>query len=407
MSGGVLFVHINFPAQFADLAGVLLGRGVRCMALGGTSARALGDMPVARWSNARGSTPGIFPLATRAEADLIRGRAALEGARALKASGYAPELIIGHPGWGETVLLREAFPKARQILFHEFFYAGRGLDIDFDAEFIPPTEDMVLAGTAKNAVMSLALTQADAIVAPTPFQAGTLPKVFRPLTRIIHEGVDVDAIRPGPPEPFEVPEGPTLAPGTPVITHVNRNLEPMRGLHVFLRALPRLQAEVPQAHAVVIGSPSLRGYGGAAPDGRSWKDFILDTVPGLDLSRVHFTGPLPHERMLAALRLSTAHVYYTYPFVLSWSLAEAMASGCYVIGSDTAPVRDAIQDGVNGKLVGFFDIDGLSSALVQACRTPDAFAAQRAAARATAEAMFSRARGRAAWLTLIKDVAGI
>jgi glycosyltransferase involved in cell wall biosynthesis len=407
MSDGVLFVHINFPGQFADLASVLTARGVRCMALGGTSARPVGDMPLARWSNPRGSTPGIFPLATRAEADIIRGRAALEGARALKASGYAPKLIIAHPGWGETVLLREAFPDAKQILFHEFFYAGRGLDIDFDDEFQPPTEDMVLAGTTKNAVMSLCLAQADAIVSPTPFQAATLPRAFRPLTRIIHEGVDVEAIRPGAAEPFEVPGGPTLSPGTPVVTHVNRNLEPMRGLHIFLRALPRLQAEVPDAQAVIVGAPSLRGYGGATPDGRPWKEVILDTVSGLDMSRVHFTGPLPHAQMLAALRLSAAHVYYTYPFVLSWSLAEAMASGCYVIGSDTAPVRDAIQDGVSGKLVGFFDVAGLSQAIIEACRTPGAFAAHRAAARATAEAMFSRAKGRKAWLSLIRQVAGI
>lgn len=408
MSGGVLFVHNNFPAQFADLARALLDRGVSCTAIAGAQARGIEGMPVARWKNARGSTPGIMPLATRAEADLIRGRAALEAARALKASGYAPDLIIGHPGWGETVLLGDAFPDARRILFHEFFYAGRGLDIDFDTEFLPATDDMILAGTSKNAVMALALSQADVIVAPTPFQAATLPDVFRPRTRIIHEGVDVGAIRPGPAAPFQVPGGPVLAPGTPVITHVNRNLEPVRGLHILLRALPRLLAEVPDAQVLIVGEAAGRGYSGAAPDGRAWKDFLLDKAGGgLDFARVHFTGPLPHAAMLAALRLSTAHVYYTYPFVLSWSLAEAMASGCYVIGSDTAPVRDAITDGVEGKLLDFFDVDALSGALIEACRTPGAFAAQRAAARAKAEAMFDRAKGRAAWLALVNEVAGI
>jgi glycosyltransferase involved in cell wall biosynthesis len=140
----------------------------------------------------------------------------------------------------------------------------------------------------------------------------------------------------------------------------------------------------------------------------NWKDFILEREgPGLDLSRVHFTGPLPHDQMLAALRLSTAHVYYTYPFVLSWSLAEAMASGCYVIASDTAPVRDAIANGVNGRLLDFFDVESLSKALVAACRGEVEATAMRAAARASAETLFSRATGRAAWLALIKDVAGI
>ncbi len=408
MSGGVLFVHNNFPAQFADVARTLVARGVRCCAIGSETAPGVEGLSIARWKLNRGTTPDIFPLAVRAEADLIRARGALDAALRLKGHGYDPALIIGHAGWGEMTLLREAFPNARQIVFHEFFYAGRGLDIDFDQEFITTTEEMILTGTTKNLTMALTLAHADAIVSPTPFQASTLPQRLRPGVRIIHEGVDVGAIAPGPAEPFQVPEGPLLAPGTPVITHVNRSLEPMRGLHILMRALPRLQAEIPDAHAIIIGTPSNRGYSGNAPEGKTWKDVILERVEGrLDMSRVHFTGPLPHARMLAALRLSTAHVYYTYPFVLSWSLSEAMASGCYVIGSDTAPVRDAITDGINGKLLPFFDVDALSAALIGACRAPQGYAAQRVAARQAAIAMFDREKGRAAWLDLIKEVAGI
>ncbi|HEY3694270.1 glycosyltransferase [Phenylobacterium sp.] len=408
MTNGVLFVHSNFPAQFADLARSLAARGVACAAIGGPNSPGLRGMSIARWNNRQGSTPGIFPLASRAEADLIRSRSALDAARRLRAHGCDPALIIGHPGWGEMALLADAFPDARQIAFHEFYYRGRGLDIDFDTEFKPPTEDMILAGTTKNAVMALSLAQADAIVAPTRFQADTLPPGLRPHARIIHEGVDTEAIRPGPAEAFQVPYGPVIEADTPVITHVNRNLEPLRGLHILLRALPRLQAEVPQARTIIVGSPANRPYGGGSPDGRPWKDFLLDELDGrLDMSRIHFTGALPHDRMLAALRLSTAHVYYSYPFVLSWSLAEAMASGCYVVGSDTAPVRDAISDGVNGKLLDFFDVDALSGALIEACRTPHAFGALRAAARATAVETFDRAKGRAAWMDLIREVAGI
>jgi glycosyltransferase involved in cell wall biosynthesis len=408
MSDGVLFVHSNFPGQFADLARTLVARGVRCAALGGVTSPGVPGVTLARWNNRQGSTPGLFPLAVRAEADLIRGYAALEAARALKAQGFDPALIIGHPGWGETVLLKDVFPDARQILFHEFFYAGRGLDIGFDREFITPTEGGILAGTTKNAVMSLALAQADVIVTPTAFQASTLPPIFRAAARIIHEGVDISGATPGPAAPFQVPGGPLIAPGTPVITHVNRNLEPLRGLHILLRALPRLLDEVPQAQAVIVGHGEGRAYGGQAPDGKTWKEVILEGLEGrLDRSRVHFTGSLPRDQMLAALRHSAAHVYYTYPFVLSWSLAEAMASGCYVVASDTAPVRDAIEDGVNGRLLPFFDVDALSEALIEACRTPQAFAPLRAAARETALAKFDQARGRAAWLDLIREVAGI
>lgn len=408
MSDGVLFVHNNFPGQFADLTRILVERGVRCWAVGSATARDIPGVTVARGRNVKGSTEGIFPLATRAEADMIRGYGAYEAAKTLREQGCDPTLIIAHPGWGETVLLKEVFPQARQILFHEFFYAGHGLDIGFDTEFGEVTNTMVLAGTTKNAVMALSLAQADAIVAPTPFQASTLPPILRAAARVIHEGVDVEAASPGPAAPFQVPGGPLIAPGVPVITHVNRNLEPMRGLHILLRALPRLQAEIPDAQTIIVGRPQTRGYAGTAPDGKTWKDVVLESVAGqVDLSRVHFTGPLPHDQMLAAMRLSTAHVYYTYPFVLSWSLAEAMASGCYVVASDTAPVRDAIEDGVNGRLLPFFDVEALSDALIAACRNPSASAAMRAAARVTAVERFDNRKGRAAWLEVIREVSGI
>jgi glycosyltransferase involved in cell wall biosynthesis len=155
----------------------------------------------------------------------------------------------------------------------------------------------------------------------------------------------------------------------------------------------------------VIGTEKTRGYGGTAPGGGTWKQAIFDPLGDrIDPSRVHFLGRVEHERMLAALRLSTAHVYYSYPFVLSWSIAEAMASGCYVIGSDTAPVRDAIQDGVNGRLLPFFDVDALSEALIAACRDPQAAAPLRVRAREAAVEKFSRNNGRSAWLDVLREM---
>jgi glycosyltransferase involved in cell wall biosynthesis len=403
MADGVLFVHNHFPAQFRDLAETLLARGVRCAAISTREAPGIEAIRTARYALPRGTTPGIYPYAIRPEADLIRANAALGGARALKAEGFEPKVIVGHSGWGETVLLDEAFPEARQVLFAEFFYHGRGFDIGFDTEFIAPTDQAVLLGKTKNAVMALAYTDADAIVAPTEFQASTLPPVFRERCRVIHEGVDVDAIRPGPAADFPLADGRVVAPGTPVITHVNNKLEPLRGLHIFLRALPRLLEAVPEAQVLIFGESQAQGYGGAPPDGRSWKEVCLDGLD-LDVARVHFLGRTAHERMLAALRLSAAHVYYSYPFVLSWSLVEAMASGCYVIGSDTAPLRDAIIDGENGRLLPFFDVAALSEALVEACRDPGAYAPLRRAARQTAVASFSRTKGREAWLALLREM---
>lgn len=404
MRRGVLFVHNNFPAQFRALAEALVQRGIPCAAVGSNTAPGVQGVRIARYTLPRGTGKDVFRLAVRAEADLIRARSAYDAAAALKAQGFDPAVIVAHPGWGETVLLRELFPEARQVLFAEFFYHGRNSDIDFDNEFLPVTEEALLIGKAKSAVAALAFSEADAIVSPTRFQASRLPRRLTDGVRIIHEGVDVDAIRPGMAQPFALDDGRVLTPGTPVITHINNQMEPLRGLHIFARALPALLEAVPDAEVLVIGQAGTRGYGGTAPDDLTWKEVCFRGVEDrIDPARVHFLGKVPHPRMLAALQLSTAHVYYSYPFVLSWSLAEAMASGCYVIGSDTEPLRDAIEDGVNGRLLPFFDAGALAQAMIAACRDPAASAPLRAAARRTAEAMFSRTKGLAAWLDVLRE----
>ncbi|HEY8617820.1 glycosyltransferase [Phenylobacterium sp.] len=403
MGSSVLFVHNNFPAQFRALAEDLMGRGVTCAAIGAAASPGLPGVMQMRYKLGRGSTPNLLPLAVRAEADMLRGRGAYQAAKGLKAEGFTPDVIIAHSGWGEPLFLDEVWPDARRVMFAEFFYRGRGLDIGFDTEFFEHTEQSILLGKTKNAVMALCYSDAHAIVAPTPFQASTLPAAFQPLARVIHEGVDVDAIRPGPPQPFALPDGRVIQPGTPVITHINNQMEPMRGLHIFARALPELLRAVPEAQVLVIGEARQQGYGGTAPDGLTWKDVCFRGVE-IDPARVHFLGRVPHPVMLAALQISTAHVYYSYPFVLSWSLSEAMASGCYVIGSDTAPLRDAVEDGVSGRLLPFFDHQALSQAMIEACRDPAASAPMRAAARAAAVEKFDRNKGRAAWLDLLRDL---
>lgn len=402
MPSGVLFVHNNFPAQFRDLARTLLARGVPCWAIGQHHAPGLPGVGLARYALKRGTTEGILPAAVRPEADILRGESARRAARQLKEIGCDPAVIVAHPGWGETLFLEDIFPDARRILFSEFYYHPSRLDVGFDPEQGEVPDEQVVRVQAKNMGVTLALSQADAIVTPTRFQASVLPRAFQPAVRIIHEGIDVETISPAPAEPFEVAEGRAIAPGTPVITHVNNQMEPLRGLRVFARALPRLLSEVPEAQVIVIGQEKAQGYGGPAPEGKTWKQACFEGLQ-IDPARVHFLGKVPHERMIAALRLSTAHIYYTYPFVLSWSLVEAMALGCYVIGSDTPPLHDAIQDGVNGRLLPFFDVDALSQAMIDACRDPEASAPLRAAARQTAVAKFSQAEGRRKWLALLQE----
>src|SRR4051812_42878504 len=400
----LLFVHNNFPAQLGLIASAMAARGHDCRAVSSVTGRELAGIPLVRWGGIRGSTPGIFAPAVRAEADFIRGNAAAQAALRLREGGFTPDVIVGHPGWGETIFLGEVFPKARQVAYAEYYYRAHGGDVGFDPEFNAPSLDEKFRVHAKNATMAMAFGEADRIVAPTPYQAGLLPSVFRSRTAIIHEGVDIEAIRPDPNARATV-AGRTLDRSKPVVTFINRRFEPLRGYHIFLRALPRLLAEVPEAEILLIGSDRQAGYGLPPPKGATWKQIFLDEVKGsIDPSRVHFTGQVPHREMLAALSVSRAHVYYTYPFVLSWSLLEAMASECLVIASDTAPVRDAIRSGENGLLLDFFDHDALAGALIEACRAPERFAPMRKAARETVVADFNRARCSAAWVDLLEGL---
>lgn len=378
----ILFVHNNFPAQFGFVAEALVARGHRCAAVTSKTGQAIDGVSVVRWQSRRGSTPGILKEATRIEADLIRGGGAARAALALKQKGFDPAVIIGHPGWGETSYMRELFPNARQIVYAEYYYRSKGGDVGFDPEFPQPSDmpDYVLA--AKNAGMAMAFAEADRIVAPTPFQYSLLPDTFKARTSIIHEGVDTDYVVPRSGLGFKLRGGRVLDASTPIITFINRRFEPLRGYHIFMRALPKLMAAVPEAEVLLIGADEPGGYGRPADQGQTWGRHFLDEVRDrIDVKRLHFTGRVPHEVMLGALSISAAHVYLTYPFVMSWSLLEALASECLVIGSDTPPVRDAIAHGKNGILVDFFDYDGLADALIEACRSPGKFSRLRTAAR--------------------------
>jgi len=402
----ILFVHQNFPGQFPHIADAVQKRGHKVAAIGGANVKGRPGIDVRRWTLPRGSTPGIFDAATRAEADLMRGQAAAEAAMKLKADGFTPDLIIGHPGWGETLQLREVFPQARQMLFGEFFYRSHGADVNFDPEFERSTPISDFRIHAKNMGLALAYSEADMIVCPTPFQASLLPRGLQERIRVVHEGVDLDRARRIPNATFRLPDGRVLDGGKPVITFINRNFERLRGFHTFMRALPSFLERCPDAEVLLIGRDSTEVYGGSLPNGQTWKAKMLAEVGGrLDMSRVHFTGGVEHGEMVKALSISTAHVYFTYPFVLSWSLVEAMACECLIVGSDTAPLHDAITPGVNGLLRDFFDAEGLADTLVEICQDPAAYAPLRAAARATALERFDRATiGVPTWLKLIDEV---
>ena len=382
----ILFVHQNFPGQFPHLAPELAKRGHDCLALTDFANNRASPIPVLRYKH---EPAKVDPAATRLGRNYTlmsdRGVTVARAALQLRTDkGYVPDLIIGHSGWGETLFLKEVWPEAKLIVYAEFYYRGRGADVGFDLEFGPASFDQVMIAQGRAGHLGQALVHADAGICPTVWQASTYPISIRGMLQVIHDGVDTDVMVPNRAATFTLPTGQTLRAGDEVLTFVNRNLEPYRGYHIFMRALPAILAARPNAQVVIVGGDEV-SYGAAPKDAKGWKErFLSEVRDRLDMTRVHFMGKIPYPDFVSLMQISRAHAYLTYPFVLSWSMIEAMAAGCHVVASNTPPVAEAIADGENGTLVDFFDVAAWSAVLTQALAEPERFAALRVAARQTA-----------------------
>ncbi|MBR0750733.1 glycosyltransferase family 4 protein [Bradyrhizobium jicamae] len=378
----LLFVHNNFPAQYRNLASALAREpGVEMVAIGAGSAQPMPSVRLLKYALANADVSGTHPFARRFDLECRRAEQVLYSLSSLAASGFKPDVILAHPGWGETLPLRMMFPRAKLIVYCEFFYGAEGRDLGFDPEFPEPGLDGHIGLQLKNATTLLALADCDLGISPTRWQHSTFPTHYQSKIEIVHEGVDTDLVRPDPQARLQLPNGRLLTRADEVITFVARNLEPLRGYHVFMRALPEILARRPNAQVVIIGNDGL-SYGLAPPPNTSWKSvFLKEVASRLDLRRVHFLGRVPHRTFLDALQVSSAHVYLTYPFVLSWSMLEAMSAGCLVIGSETTPVQEVIRPDHNGLLVPFFAIDELVERVVEVLQGPARFQGIREAAR--------------------------
>ncbi len=387
----VLFVHNNFPAQFRNLAEELSQRpDCQVAAVGAETSQNLPNVSLLRYQMPTYNVSSTHPFARRFDMECHRATAVLYALSELRASGFEPDLILGHCGWGETLPLRAFFPKARIGVYCEYYYRLEGQDVHFDPESPRLGIDGVVALHCKNASTLLSLADADFGISPTEWQKQTYPPEYQAKIHVVHEGVDVERLQPDPQARFLLPNGATLGRGQEVVTFVARNLEPMRGYHIFMRALPRILEARPDAQVVIVGGEGV-SYGNRPPRNQSWKSIYLDEVASrLDASRVHFTPHLPYDQYVRLLQVSRAHVYLTFPFVLSWSLIEAMALGCVIVGSDTAPVREAISHDVNGLLTPFHDPVALADTVARVLADPDAFAHLGRAARATAASRYAR-----------------
>jgi glycosyltransferase involved in cell wall biosynthesis len=368
----IWFVHKNFPGQYRHLAHQFARRrDCRVVTVGEVIRLRVEDAVQHVYEPPRAASPETHAFVWNLENGVRRGVQAARLALELKQKGHAPKIICSHPGWGDTLFFRDVFPDAKFLSYQEFFYRPWGSDLGFDPEYgnTNPLNAMCRV-RAKNTVNLLALDMADWNVSPTHWQRAQFPAEYRPKISVIHDGIDTLKASQNPSAMLSLRgRSPvTLSRKDEVITFSVRNLEPYRGFHIFMRALPELLRRRPKAHVVIVGGDEV-SYGARLPNGETYREKLFEEVrEQLDVDRVHFLGQLPYERFLAVLQISSAHVYLTYPFVLSWSMLEAMSAGCALVASKTPPVEEVIQDGVNGLLFDFFSPEALSEAV---CRVLD------------------------------------
>jgi glycosyltransferase involved in cell wall biosynthesis len=389
----ILFIHQNFPGQYKHLAPALAAAGhtVKALAINRPAGKVAG-IEVVAYRLHRQSSRHTQPWAQEFETKVIRGEACGRAMLKLKQNGYRPDVVLANPGWGEPLFVKDVWPDTKLLTYLEFFYAARGRDVDFDPEFARNSFEEDARVRVKNANLLLALEAMDWGISPTQWQRGTMPREFQSRITVAHDGIDTDIVAPDPAAAMLLRRGGRIVrAGDEVVTFVSRNLEPYRGYHTFMRALPEIQRRRPNAIALIVGGDGV-SYG-AEPKGGSHKEkFLAEVRSGLDMSRVVFLGRIPYADFLKVLQVSACHVYLTYPFVLSWSAIEALSAGCLVVGSATPPVQEVIEHGRNGLLVDFFDVRGLAASVSDVLAGATAMKPMREAARRDAVAHYDLKR---------------
>lgn len=364
----ILFLHQNFPGQFPHIGTYLADNKHQVLSISQSQSRGLNNVQNVIYKPSRGPTKGIHHYLAGAESSILNGQAVARTMQALKQKGFVPDAVIGHAGWGETLYVKDVFPDTKLVNYLEFFYHAIGADTGFDPEY-PNEPDDFLRIRTKNIVNLLSIDGCDVGISPTNWQKSQYPVEYQSKISVIHEGVNTEIVKPEPNATYTLPNGKTLSCKDKVVTYVARNLEPYRGFHVFMRAVEDICQRQPDCNVLIIGGDEV-SYGRRMKEGKTYKEQMLSEVD-IDENRVHFLGRLPYNQFLNVLQISSAHVYLTVPFVLSWSMLEAMAIGCLVIGSDTAPVREVITHEKNGLLVDFFTPSTIADAVDLALNKPN------------------------------------
>ena len=374
----ILFLHNNFPAQFGPVARHLSEHGHEVT----FATRWEGDPPdwlrMVRYRPHRGVRREQHPYLAFVESAVLNGQALARVGWRMKDEGYSPDLVVAHSGWGPGLYVRDIWPDAKYLGYFEWYYRSRGGDVGFlDA----PTHDDEHRIRTRNAAILLDLAACNWGLVPTAWQASRFPKALRQKLTVQHDGVDTGYLAPAPGRRLRLP-GLDLSDIEEVVTYVARGMEPYRGFPQAMAAFAEVQRRRPRAHVVIVGEDRV-AYGRRLAGGDTWRERMLRELD-FDQDRLHFTGRLPRRLYREVLLASSVHVYLTIPFVLSWSMIEAMSAGCLLVASDTAPVREVVRNGENGLLADFFDTGALADRICETLDRPGAFGHLREAARRTA-----------------------
>jgi glycosyltransferase involved in cell wall biosynthesis len=385
-----LFIHQNCPGQFRGLIPALIQRGHAVAAIG---ARPRQNLPPGlayhhyHWSEQEPASRLIDPDLER---NLRRAARVAKLAQQLRQQGLQPDAVVFHSAWGEGLYLRDIWPNAALIAYPELYGRPELMGHGFDPDLGALSEGSRQALRRQNFAALAAIADSDAAIAPTFFQRDTFPAHLRGRFQVIHEGVALEQVAPHGNRHVQIRPGLMLRKGDPVITYVSRSLEPLRGFRSLMRALPLVLDRHPTAQVLIVGDAKSVSYGRPSthPQGY-WGELQALLGNRLDPARIHLLGRVPYAELLAILQISAAHVYFSYPYALSWSLLEAMACGAVVVGSANAPVDEVIRTGHNGLLVPFAEHDQLAATLLQVLNEPENHAPLGEAARRTVEQRYS------------------
>jgi len=379
----ILFVHNNFPAQYRRIMTYLadrpkLGVEMYAVTLEGNQQKTPVKKTV-RFKPHRDARKNIHPALVYTERAVIHGQALYQALLPSKKAGFTPDIILSHSGWGSGMFLKDLFPDSKLLSYYEWYYHSLNSDgLFLRDEPYDPNEQMRIR--MKNTPILQDLAAMDHGQCPTGFQHSKFPAIFRDNISVMHDGVDTKFFKPNTKARVKVGDHIFTAEDE-VITYVARGMEEYRGFPQFMETVYKLQQRRPNLHVVILGNDRV-AYGNKRKDGKSFKEAMLEKYE-FDMSRLHFMGLQPLSVFCGLMQITKAHVYLTVPFVLSWSMLEAMGTGALVVGSDTEPVKELIKDGENGVLVPFFDTDAIADKICHIVENPADYEPLRKKARQT------------------------